>query len=408
MAIAVATLPGIGCQSEVSSNTNSKDNLFSPLPQGNPGTPGSSQSSNLTVRLDQTSTIPIFCEELDFDTAPDGTKLQAGQELSQVYSEAGVQISVWNRNMTMPGRPITFDSSNPSGNDEDLGTPNQAHGGPGQGAGRDNTLPRGMLLIKAENTADLDGDGLVDIPDDDARGGVFVFNFNAPRCMTDIALIDIERNESPVRMVGFDSSGRQVFEHRVNGRGNNSYQHHNFPPSEGTCGITELQVHLPGSGALESLRVCDRNAGVDLSIRDDLLDARSLQLRVGIEAIHKTRGPIKLVDTWFKLNPDMLKLGGALGPMGLVTTSVPTGLYSGIQVNILDVAVELGDGNTKSYGQSTSYFVDQVFDMKACRDADVSLNLDLAPQFIGDARGLDFYGEPWNPAVAYQQVTCSP
>lgn len=410
LATFVLALPllSVGCQEASAPQKEAENNLFTPLPQSNPNNVLGSGSSNLTVKLDQTSIFPIFCEVLDFDKAADSSTIQGGQDLANVYNEAGVQISVWDHRMRNQGTAIAFDSSAPTVTDFDLGTPNEAFGGPGIGAGLNNDQPRQNLLIKAENTLDLDGDGLIDLPDDDARGGVFVFDFNTPRCMTDISFIDIEQREGPVILRGYDASATRLFEHRANGLGNNSFQHHSFGPTGNTCGITSLHVHLPSSGAIESLRVCDDIALTDISIKDDMLDARSLQVRLGFDAVHQTQGAINLVDTWFKLDPNMLMLPGDLGAFNMVTASVPTGSYSGVQVNILDIAIEHADGTVKSYGLSSGYMINRSFDVQSCRDTTVGLSLDIAPQFIGDQEGLDFRAEPWGPNVSHQAIACAP
>ncbi len=76
-----------------------------------------------------------------------------------------------------PNSLIIFDSSNPTGEDWDLGTPNQDFGGPGIGYGGKEEQPGenfksyGHLLIVAENIIDNNQDGLVDNPDDEEGGG---------------------------------------------------------------------------------------------------------------------------------------------------------------------------------------------------------------------------------------------
>ena len=79
---------------------------------------------------------------------------------------------------------IIFDSANPTGGDGDLQTP-------GPGANNDEAL--GNLLIIAENTVDGDGDGLVDVPDDEENGGTIVIDFDRPVTMCALGLLDLDK-----------------------------------------------------------------------------------------------------------------------------------------------------------------------------------------------------------------------
>ena len=72
-----------------------------------------------------------------------------------------------NNNTNHPNVCISFDSGNPTGGDRDLGTPNQAFGGPGVGSGgepgmpgENNTALHNVLII-AEDVGDANQDGLV-------------------------------------------------------------------------------------------------------------------------------------------------------------------------------------------------------------------------------------------------------
>ena len=46
----------------------------------------------------------------------------------------------------VPAPAMIFDSSNPTGDDDDLGTPNEDFGGPGVGKGRKTRLTRRKLI----------------------------------------------------------------------------------------------------------------------------------------------------------------------------------------------------------------------------------------------------------------------
>jgi hypothetical protein len=115
-------------------------------------------------------------------------------------------------NNSGPQSLLIFDSSNPTGEDPDLGTPNQTcpGGGPGVGIGGEvgqpgeNCVPRGNLLIIAEDIVDSNNDGLVDDPDDDLNGGTITFHWNTPTAPLRIVLMDID-NESAAVAVSNDT-----------------------------------------------------------------------------------------------------------------------------------------------------------------------------------------------------------
>lgn len=126
-------------------------------------------------------TLP--CGELDFDFDANGDPLQAGEELLEQYAAAGLHISADNKTPGHPDKAILFDSSNPTGEDDDLVTP---------GPGPNNTVAQGLLMIVAEDDVDLDMDGLVDDPDDEAGGGVITFRFDDVATFCDITLVDLD------------------------------------------------------------------------------------------------------------------------------------------------------------------------------------------------------------------------
>jgi hypothetical protein len=109
-------------------------------------------------------------------------------------------------NNSGPQSLIIFDSANPTGEDPDLGTPNQTcpGGGPGVGIGGqvgqpgENCVPLGNLLIIAEDIVDGNLNGLVDDPDDDLNGGTITFTWNSPTSPTRIILMDIDNESAAV------------------------------------------------------------------------------------------------------------------------------------------------------------------------------------------------------------------
>ena len=150
---------------------------------------------------------------IDFEGLP------AGTVLNQVMSAGGQgPILVEGISPAFPGfnSCLIFDSSNPTGGDFDLGTPNQDFGGPGIGVGGElgspfeNNLPLGNLVIVAENLVDGDGDGLIDVPDDgDQIGSLIMFDFGTnvgPVTIRSITLIDVEADELPATVDLYDGA----------------------------------------------------------------------------------------------------------------------------------------------------------------------------------------------------------
>ena len=196
---------------------------------------------------------------LDFDTDSSGNAIAAGQDLWLAYSGWGIDLTTWNSmDMTSAGMGIAFDSSNPSGLDYDLGTPHSSFGGPGIGLGGEagspgeNAAALGNLLISAENFVDANGDGLIDVPDDDAGGAWFEFNFDQPTCVFGVTLVDIEASEGPSDILHYGPSGDTLLHAAPGGLGNNSVDTLTYE----VCGVSWMLVDIYGSGGVNDLQVC--------------------------------------------------------------------------------------------------------------------------------------------------------
>ena len=91
----------------------------------------------------------------------------------------------------IPGEAMIFDSSNPTGGDYDLASPNAAFGGPGVGSAGTadsifpNDSPQGMILMISadENSGN---------PNDNGFGGILTFTFDPPLNISTIGLLDNE------------------------------------------------------------------------------------------------------------------------------------------------------------------------------------------------------------------------
>ena len=160
---------------------------------------------------------------INFDTDAFGNSLSAGDVLSDQWAAWGVHVSSTNgRNPVM-----VFDSANPTGGDNDLATGDQ-----------------GNVIILSE-----DGDS--SDPDDNARGGTFVFDFDRAVMLDQIGLLDIEGNEA-VTVQTFDSSGNLMDEIAVNGTGDNTQQMVDVSASN----VAQLRISFAGSGAITQLVFC--------------------------------------------------------------------------------------------------------------------------------------------------------
>ncbi len=193
-------------------------------------------------------------QTLDFDTDAYGDPIVAGQDLSEVYEAWGVTLVTYNTMaMDVPGLGIAFDSSDPPDHDIDLGTPNEAYGGPGVGeGGESNTVALGNLLISAENFVDADGDGLIDDPDDDDNGAWFGFHFDTPTCVLGLDLVDIESSEAPSDLYFYDSDGYVIEHVRAGGLGDNSVEVLELE----ICGVASTMFDIYGSGAIDNMILC--------------------------------------------------------------------------------------------------------------------------------------------------------
>jgi hypothetical protein len=171
---------------------------------------------------------------------------------------AGVTISAENNRPAGPDKAIVFDSANPTGDDFDLGAPNEDFGGPGIGAGGgagqpgENSEALGKLIIIAENDVDSNNDGLVDDPDDEGEGGTLFFDFDAPVEVISVRVIDIDAGETGGFIRSFDSSGTALGTINIPSLGDNSEQ----VVPVGQTGVKRLEIELVSSGDVATLTYC--------------------------------------------------------------------------------------------------------------------------------------------------------
>jgi hypothetical protein len=197
-------------------------------------------------------------EIIDFEGLPAGTKV------SEVFGDSGSgPIGVSGTNPTFPtgyNAAIIFDSSTPTGEDYDLGTPNEDFGGPGIGdAGKDgspyeNNTALGNVLIVAEDLNDGNSDGLVDDPDD-AEGLVdssITLDFSALGSVTvnSITIIDFEAREPEPKVELFDPFDVLLASFYLPHTDDNGVAVKSLGP---TAGVAKMVVTLNGSGAIDNI-----------------------------------------------------------------------------------------------------------------------------------------------------------
>ncbi|MFQ6552376.1 Hint domain-containing protein [Aestuariibius insulae] len=166
--------------------------------------------------------------------------LRAGDIVGGQFSADGVTI----RSASAEHPPMVFDSDNPTGGDRDLATDEN-----------------GNILILSE-----DGDRCD--PDDNAGGGTFVFEFDAPVHVERLDVIDIEGAGNEVRL--FDADGVLIAKLPLPVTGNGGV---------GTLeidvdGVARMDVVMTGSGAIDNVgyRLPDPDGIVSGTEGDDLID----------------------------------------------------------------------------------------------------------------------------------------
>lgn len=201
------------------------------------------------VTPDPTET-PEFCSwVLDFEIDASGNKLSRGQVIDDEWALFGIHITTDDPTVHPA---MIFDSSQPTGYDWDLGSPNEDFGGPGRGAGGEegqpgeNRWPLGNILIISE---DRDQDD----PDDHYAGGTFIFTFENPTKIHEVQLLDIDANETTGKLVAYDQRDNKLGTFRMQPFGNNSVQ---IVPIN-LENVVRLEIHLQSSGAVAALSFCD-------------------------------------------------------------------------------------------------------------------------------------------------------
>ncbi|MDZ7724711.1 MAG: FlgD immunoglobulin-like domain containing protein [candidate division KSB1 bacterium] len=183
--------------------------------------------------------------EINFDTDAQGTDIVAGQFIDDEYEAWGVTISESHSSH----RVMAFDSQNPTGGDTDLGTPNEAFGGPGVGAAGatdpgKNDVARGMVIIlSTDNNQSVPNDW--NAPSgDNAR---FIFTFSSPVKLADkiYTLDDVEAD-----VYFYDEDNNQIGSSiSITVTGENVY----YEQDVDVANVKRMEINIDGSGAIPGI-----------------------------------------------------------------------------------------------------------------------------------------------------------
>lgn len=182
-----------------------------------------------TASCQQVFTIDDECEEIDFDNLP------AGTIVSDQYP--GLTISTQD-NFNRPA--MIFDTGNPTSNDFDLGTPNEAFGGPGVGTGFGNTDFQGNALVISKNR---------NIPNE--TEGQLIFEFDTPVFIRNIDFLDMECDDNTVEL--YDANNNLIEEIDLPDYGENSFHTQQINVND----VSRMVVNFPcAGGGISNLNYC--------------------------------------------------------------------------------------------------------------------------------------------------------
>ncbi|MEM7247992.1 MAG: hypothetical protein AAF533_21850 [Acidobacteriota bacterium] len=167
--------------------------------------------------------------------------------------EPGTMVEAQFSGLTVSGTTpvLSFDSSNPTCDDEDLATP---------GLGSGNDLPRGDVLVLSEPGSSC-------VPDDARDGGVMTFEYDTVQEVHWVGLLDVDEEGTAVR--AFDSAGELLLEVPVPSKTDNSWQRVDIA----RCGVKLVEIESAGSFAVtdlaceSELRRSRRDEGVEGPVR---------------------------------------------------------------------------------------------------------------------------------------------
>ena len=159
------------------------------------------------------NTIP----NIDFSVDANGNALSRGTIVSETWAAWGVHISTHN---STDHPPMILDSNAPDF-DDDLGTPHEDFGGPGEGDGGksgelgENNAALGNVLIISMN-------GNTSAPNDRSRGGTITFDFDVAVDVASLTLLDMDLGAITNKVIAYDGAGNVLVERSITALGDNS------------------------------------------------------------------------------------------------------------------------------------------------------------------------------------------
>jgi len=189
-------------------------------------------------------------EALTFNDLPDGPEKPVhGEILSDQWASIGlIDISADNKLSGKADIAALFNSNPPPNSiDPDLVTP---------GPGPNNDTAFHNLVVIAENDVDVDNDGILDSPDDEAFGGVLSFRFAEPVQLCEVTIIDLDEGGCQLRLYDGATLVSQIM---VSSLGDNSKSVIGLP----AVAADLFEIHLFGSGAIAQLDLVPCPARID-------------------------------------------------------------------------------------------------------------------------------------------------
>ena len=199
---------------------------------------------------------PVRADVLTFESLPAGT---VPSELFGRFGAGPVLVIGTNPDLGSANAAVVFDSSNPTGGDADLGTPNEDFGGPGVGEGgaADGPFPNnrslGKVLVVGDDLTDANNDGLVDDPGDaSGLGTSLLFDF-APvggARLDALTIVDIESVSAPAEVELLGDSGQVLYSAQLGPVGDNGLSRVSLGQ---VPGVLMMRITLNGSAAIDNI-----------------------------------------------------------------------------------------------------------------------------------------------------------
>ena len=259
----------------------------------------------------------------------DFESLTEGQQVNQVSSDqgyAGIEVNGAHDSCPLLNAAIVYDSNcsgGCTGDDYDLGTPNNTFGGPGIGEGGEsgsayeNAHALGNLLIIHHSCNDMASPPVED-PRDYGGGAVLTFTFPTPVTISSMTLIDVDSYEN-LTIEYLDASGASLGSQVAPATGDNGVVQLAAALTSGDTpsGVTSMVLTREGSGAIDNITFIPEVA--DLSITADVNNpAPDIDEEVSFSLLLKNDGPDNATNVAVEY---FIPEGLSFVPLGPVVTS---------------------------------------------------------------------------------------